>query len=318
MAGQSTTGPATIIIGGLSLGMLSTWIPVFTVVFATVGAYFCSGGAANPNMGLYGIGIAAIGMLSTLGTTLSTDAYGPVADNAGGIAEMAGAEGGLGKEVRVRTDALDSLGNTTAATGKGFAIGSAALTALALLAAFKDEIVQKLGASNGPIVADVITPEVIVGLFIGAMTPFLFSALTMSAVGRAAQKMVEEVRRQFKEIKGLKEGKADPDYQKCVEISTKGAQREMILPALLAIIVPLATGIFFGVNALIGLLAGRLVCGFPFANMIANARGACANPKKYIEAELSAARVRTTTRRPSSATPSAIRSRIRPVLPSTS
>ncbi len=288
LAGQSVTGPATLIIGGLASGMMSTWIPVITVVFATVGAFFFSGGAVNATKGLYGIGIAAIGMLATLGTTLSTDAYGPVADNAGGIAEMAGTEGGLGKEVRIRTDALDSLGNTTAATGKGFAIGSAALTALALLAAFKEEIVHKFNeiyqsASQVNLNADVITPEVIVGLFIGAMAPFLFSALTMSAVGRAAKSMVEEVRRQFREIKGLLEGKAEPDYQQCVAISTKGAQREMIVPSLIAIVLPLVTGFLFGVKSLIGLLAGGLVTGFPLAIMMANSGGSWDNAKKYIE-----------------------------------
>lgn len=282
LAGQSKTGPATLIIGGLASGMASTWVPVVTVVVATIAAFILSGGSANATKGLYGIGIAAIGMLSTLGITLSTDAYGPVADNAGGIAEMAGEEGGLGEEVRKRTDALDSLGNTTAATGKGFAIGSAALTALALLAAFKEEILHAAGISN--ITVDLITPEVIIGLFLGAMAPFLFSALTMSAVGRAAQKMVEEVRRQFREIKGILEGKADPDYQRCVEISTLSAQKEMILPSLLAIALPLLTGSLFGIRSLLGLLAGALVTGFPLAIMMSNAGGAWDNAKKFIEA----------------------------------
>lgn len=290
LADQSKTGAATLVIGGLSLGMASTWIPVFTVVLATIGAYFFAG-MGNPaemkdGLGLYGIGAAAIGMLSTLGITLATDAYGPVADNAGGIAEMAGTEGGLGKEVRRRTDALDSLGNTTAATGKGYAIGSAALTALALLAAFRDEITHKVSQIEGSqlvVVANVITPEVLIGLFIGSMTPFLFSALSMSAVGRAANKMVEEVRRQFREIKGLMEGTTDPDYASCVRISTMSAQREMILPALLAIIMPIATGVFFGISSLVGLLAGALVTGFPLAVMMANAGGAWDNAKKYIE-----------------------------------
>ncbi|OHD56981.1 MAG: sodium-translocating pyrophosphatase [Spirochaetes bacterium GWF1_51_8] len=290
IAGQALTGPATLVIGGLSLGMASTWIPVLVVVFATIGAYFFAG-MGNPaelkdSLGLYGIGAAAIGMLSTLGITLATDAYGPVADNAGGIAEMAGDEGGLGKEVRRRTDALDSLGNTTAATGKGYAIGSAALTALALLAAFRDEIIIKIKLIEGKdmvVVANVITPEVLVGLFIGSMTPFLFSALTMSAVGRAANKMVEEVRRQFREIKGILEGKAEPDYARCVQISTKAAQREMLLPALLAISVPLVAGTLFGLSALVGLLAGALVTGFPLAVMMANSGGAWDNAKKYIE-----------------------------------
>lgn len=284
LAGQSETGPATLIIGGLALGMKSTWIPVITVVIGTIGAFLLAkmGDPGNTTLGLYGIGVAAIGMLSTLGITLSTDAYGLVADNAGGIAEMAGEEGGLGKEVRKRTDALDSLGNTTAATGKGFAIGSAALTALALLAAFKEEIVHKI--PDVDISAMVITPEVIVGLFIGAMAPFLFSAMTMSAVGRAAQAMVNEVRRQFREIKGILTGENEPDYQSCVAISTKGAQKEMILPALLAVILPIVTGTFFGLNSLIGLLAGALVTGFPLAIMMSNAGGAWDNAKKYIEA----------------------------------
>lgn len=280
LADQSKTGAATLIISGLSLGMMSTWIPVITVIGAIIGAYFFAGGFEVPTKGLYGIGIAAIGMLSTLGITLSTDAYGPVADNAGGIAEMAG----LGKEVRERTDALDSLGNTTAATGKGFAIGSAALTALALLAAFKEEIIHKIPALNGQLIADVITPQVLVGLFIGAMAPFVFSALTMSAVGRAAQAMVEEVRRQFREIKGLLDGKADPDYQRCVEISTKGSQKAMIVPALLAILLPIVVGSLFGLHSLVGLLAGALVTGFPFAIMMSNSGGAWDNAKKYIEA----------------------------------
>ena len=290
LADQSKTGAATLVIGGLSLGMASTWIPVVTVVFAIIGAYFFAGMGSSAEMkdalGLYGIGAAAIGMLSTLGITLATDAYGPVADNAGGIAEMAGTAGGLGKDVRRRTDALDSLGNTTAATGKGYAIGSAALTALALLAAFRDEITHKVSQIEGTklvVVANVITPEVLIGLFIGSMTPFLFSSLSMSAVGRAANKMVEEVRRQFREIKGLMEGTTDPDYASCVRISTKSAQREMILPALLAIIMPIVTGVFFGISSLVGLLAGALVTGFPLAVMMANAGGAWDNAKKYIE-----------------------------------
>jgi K(+)-stimulated pyrophosphate-energized sodium pump len=280
IAEQSKTGPATFIIAGLASGMASTWVLVVTVVAATIGAFFLAGGGENITQGLYGIGLAAVGMLSTLGITLSTDAYGPIADNAGGIAEMAGEKGGLGAEVRKRTDALDSLGNTTAATGKGFAIGSAALTALALLAAFRDRIILITGDM---VIADVISPEVIVGLFLGAMTPFLFSALTMSAVGRAANAMVEEVRRQFKEIKGILTGEAEPDYQKCVAISTLGAQREMIAPSILAIVMPIITGSLFGVTSLIGLLAGALVTGFPMAIMMANAGGAWDNAKKYIE-----------------------------------
>lgn len=289
LSDQSQTGSATLIIGGLALGMKSTWVSVATIVIATIAAYGLSAGTLGAEgfaLGVYGIGIAAVGMLSTLGITLSTDAYGPVADNAGGIAEMAGNDGGLGKDVRKRTDALDSLGNTTAATGKGFAIGSAALTALALLAAFKQEIshaIEKMGVTVD-ISAQVVTPEVLVGLFIGAMTPFLFSAMTMSAVGRAAQAMVEEVRRQFREIKGILTGEAEPDYQKCVAISTKGAQKEMVAPALLAIAMPLLVGSFLGLNALLGLLAGALVTGFPFAIMMANSGGAWDNAKKYIEA----------------------------------
>ncbi len=296
LAEQANTGAATLIIGGLALGMKSTWVSVVTIVAATIAAYGLSAqglGAENFSMGVYGIGIAAVGMLSTLGITLSTDAYGPIADNAGGIAEMAGTAGGLGDDVRKRTDALDSLGNTTAATGKGFAIGSAALTALALLAAFKQEIAHKihemtpglsLEAVQGNLSAIVVTPEALVGLFIGAMTPFLFSAMTMNAVGRAAQAMVDEVRRQFREIKGILTGDAEPDYQKCVAISTLGAQKEMVAPALLAIAMPLVVGSFLGLKALIGLLAGALVTGFPFAIMMANSGGAWDNAKKYIEA----------------------------------
>ena len=286
LAKQSKTGAATLIISGLALGMKSTWIPVLTIVVATIAAFYFAGNGEWAK-GVYGIGIAAVGMLSTLGITLSTDAYGPVADNAGGIAEMAGSEGGLGDEVRKRTDALDSLGNTTAATGKGFAIGSAALTALALLAAFQQEITHKVQQVTGNLsfglVSNVITPDVLVGLFIGAMTPFLFSAMTMSAVGRAAQAMVEEVRRQFRTMKGILTGETDPDYQKCVEISTKGAQREMVAPALLAIILPLLVGSILGLRSLVGLLAGALVTGFPFAIMMANSGGAWDNAKKYIE-----------------------------------
>lgn len=281
LAGTSVTGPATIIIGGISLGMMSTAIPVIIVGAAVLASYYLAGGAQNFNMGLYGVGISAVGMLSTLGITLATDAYGPVADNAGGIAEMAH----LDPEVRKRTDALDSLGNTTAATGKGFAIGSAALTALALIAAFKDEvsiIVQKQGL-NFKFDLSILNPQVLVGLFIGAMLPFLFAALTMEAVGRAAQKIVFEVRRQFREITGLMEGTAEADYATCVDICTRSAQREMILPALIAIVAPIVVGLILGVNGVAGMLAGAAVCGFVLAVMMANSGGAWDNAKKYIE-----------------------------------
>lgn len=278
LAGTSTTGPATIIIGGLSLGMLSTAIPVIIVGAAVLASYYLAGGAADFNLGLYGVGISAVGMLSTLGITLATDAYGPVADNAGGIAEMSH----LGPEVRQRTDALDSLGNTTAATGKGFAIGSAALTALALIAAFKDRV-QVLDP-NFKFDLSILNPTVLIGLFIGGMLPFLFAALTMEAVGRAAQKIVIEVRRQFKEITGLMEGTAEPDYATCVDICTRAAQKEMIAPALIAITAPIVVGLVLGVNGIAGLLAGATVTGFVLAIMMANSGGAWDNAKKYIEA----------------------------------
>lgn len=278
LAETSLTGPATIIIGGLSLGMLSTAIPVIIVGVAVLASFFLAGGAANFNMGLYGVGISAVGMLSTLGITLATDAYGPVADNAGGIAEMAH----LPPEVRERTDALDSLGNTTAATGKGFAIGSAALTALALIAAYTDQvtIIDPSFKFN----LDLVNPPVLIGLFVGSMLPFLFASLTMEAVGRAAQKIVVEVRRQFREIVGLMEGKADPDYASCVDICTRAAQKEMLLPALLAIIAPVAVGLLLGVNGVAGMLAGATVSGFILAIMMANSGGAWDNAKKHIEA----------------------------------
>lgn len=317
VAESSNTGPATVIISGLGLGMISTAVPVITIGVAIILAYLCAIGfdvknflsAENLSMGLYGIGIAAVGMLSTLGITLATDAYGPIADNAGGNAEMSG----LGAEVRKRTDALDALGNTTAATGKGFAIGSAALTALALLASYVEEIKIALvrlaeNASDGLArVTDTISlnveqieasslidfmeyyqvnlmnPKVLVGVFIGAMMSFLFCGLTMNAVGRAAQKMVEEVRRQFSEIKGILEGKAEPDYARCVGISTKGAQQEMLFPSLLAIIVPIAVGVIFGVAGVLGLLIGGLSTGFVLAVFMANSGGAWDNAKKYIE-----------------------------------
>lgn len=303
VAESSKTGPATVIISGLGLGMLSTAIPVVTVGVAIILAYLCANGfnvefnAQNLSMGLYGIGIAAVGMLSTLGITLATDAYGPIADNAGGNAEMSG----LDPEVRQRTDALDALGNTTAATGKGFAIGSAALTALALLASYVEEIkiaLIRVGQDlpNGVEAAkatlvdfmeaynvNLMNPIVLVGVFIGAMMAFVFCGMTMNAVGRAAQKMVEEVRRQFSTIKGILEGKAEPDYERCVEISTKGAQHEMLVPSILAIIVPIATGLILGVPGVLGLLIGGLSCGFVLAVFMANAGGAWDNAKKYVE-----------------------------------
>jgi K(+)-stimulated pyrophosphate-energized sodium pump len=305
---DSLTGPATIIIGGLSLGMLSTLIPVVTVVIAILAAFFLSGGMLHPGLGLYGIGIAAVGMLSTLGITLATDAYGPVADNAGGIAEMAG----LDPKVRERTDALDSLGNTTAATGKGFAIGSAALTALALLAEYGNKIKESMhhvfadpGVSGlfenfyGGLVTvvrdgtdaiqditmniDLLDPRILVGVFLGGVLPFVFSSLSMRAVGRAAGDMVKEVRRQFQEKKGILQGTEEPDYAACVAISTKGAQREMIAPSLLAIAAPILVGILFGPFTVLALLAGSLASGFVLAVMMANSGGAWDNAKKYIE-----------------------------------
>lgn len=298
------TGPATVIISGLGLGMLSTAIPVLAVVVGIICSFLFASGFDfnNVGMGLYGIGIAAVGMLSTLGITLATDAYGPIADNAGGNAEMSG----LGKEVRKRTDALDSLGNTTAATGKGFAIGSAALTGLALLASYIEEIkigllrlgenvlpfadgrtmeVSKASFSDFMIYYDVtlMNPKVLSGMFLGSMMAFMFCGLTMNAVGRAAGHMVEEVRRQFREIPGILTGKAEPDYARCVEISTKGAQHEMVVPSLLAIIAPIVTGLIFGVTGVIGLLIGGLSTGFVLAIFMANAGGAWDNAKKHIE-----------------------------------
>ena len=298
------TGAATVIISGIGLGMSSTTIPVLAVVAGIILSYWLASGFdfTNVGMGLYGIGIAAVGMLSTLGITLATDAYGPIADNAGGNAEMCK----LGADVRKRTDALDSLGNTTAATGKGFAIGSAALTGLALLASYIEEIrigLERLGNTiltmpdgiQVPIQSASFTdfmtyydvtlmnPKVLSGMFIGSMMAFLFCGLTMNAVGRAAAHMVEEVRRQFREIKGILEGKAVPDYARCVQISTKGAQREMVFPSLLAIAAPIATGLIFGVPGVIGLLVGGLSAGFVLAIFMANAGGAWDNAKKYIE-----------------------------------
>jgi K(+)-stimulated pyrophosphate-energized sodium pump len=278
---QAETGPATVIIAGLSIGMLSTLVPVVTICFGIFFSFYFAGGFSNAIMGLYGVGIAAVGMLSTLGITLATDAYGPVADNAGGNAEMAG----LPPEVREKTDALDSLGNTTAATGKGFAIGSAALTALALISAYKQEVlnvIQRMGkATSFDISLD--NPKLLIGLFLGGLMPFLFGALTMQAVGKAAGKIVMEVRRQFREIKGLMEGTGTPDYASCVNISTSAAQKQMIVPSLLALVMPVVVGLVLGVEAVVGLLVGGLVCGFVLAVMMANAGGAWDNAKKYIE-----------------------------------
>lgn len=298
------TGPATVIISGVGLGMVSTAIPVIAVVTGIILSYWFASGFdfANVGMGLYGIGIAAVGMLSTLGITLATDAYGPIADNAGGNAEMSG----LGAEVRRRTDALDSLGNTTAATGKGFAIGSAALTGLALLASYIEEIrigLERIGTTTIELPGGVLksihdasftdfmvyfdvslmNPKVLSGMFVGSMMAFLFCGLTMNAVGRAAQSMVEEVRRQFREIKGILTGESEPDYARCVQISTKGAQREMVLPSILAILVPIITGLVFGVTGVIGLLVGGLSAGFVLAIFMANAGGAWDNAKKFVE-----------------------------------
>ncbi len=278
----SETGSATVIIGGLSLGMSSTVWPVIIVGITVLISFFTCGGdisnALSFNRGLYGIGVAAVSMLSTLGITLATDAYGPIADNAGGIAEMAG----LGEEVRERTDALDSLGNTTAATGKGFAIGSAALTALALIAAYISEI--KTLAPTMSFNLSITNPPVLVGLFIGAMIPFLFAALTMDAVGKAAQSIVLEVRRQFRTIKGLLEGTAEPDYESCVDLCTRSSQKLMIMPAILAVIVPVAVGLILGVNGVAGFLAGTTITGFTLAIMMSNSGGAWDNAKKHIEA----------------------------------
>lgn len=313
IAEQAKTGPATVIIGGMGVGMVSTLYPVMAIVIGTALAYAFSAGGdlANMSQGLYGIGIAAVGMLSTLGITLATDAYGPIADNAGGNAEMSG----LGKEVRHRTDMLDSLGNTTAATGKGFAIGSAALTALALLASYIEELriglirvqgnssiseyasstlekFKELGSNletaslldfMSVYQVNMMNPKVLLGMFIGSMMSFLFCGLTMNAVGRAANQMVEEVRRQFRENLGIMEGKSDPDYARCVAISTKAAQKEMLFPALLAVAAPIVTGIFFGVAGVLGLLGGALASGFVLAVFMANSGGAWDNAKKYIE-----------------------------------
>ena len=306
ISAASQTGAATVIIKGVGTGMISTMVPVVTISIAIMMSYLCANGfnmdvnAEALSKGLYGVGIAAVGMLSTLGITLATDAYGPIADNAGGNAEMSE----LGEEVRKRTDALDALGNTTAATGKGFAIGSAALTALALLASYIEEIkeaVARLANEGNTHMAEVLSkiqdipsfmdyfqvnlmnPKVIVGVFIGAMAAFLFSGITMGAVGRAAEDMVKEVRRQFREIAGILEGKATPDYGRCVEISTRSAQREMIFPSLLAIIIPILVGIVLGVAGVLGLLVGGLAGGFTLAIFMSNAGGAWDNAKKMVE-----------------------------------
>ena len=277
LAKTSETGSATIIIGGIGLGMMSTALPIVIVAACILLSFFLSGGSIDTTRGLYGIALAAVGMLSTLGITLATDAYGPVADNAGGIAEMAG----LPAEVRKRTDALDSLGNTTAATGKGFAIGSAALTALALIANYVEKV-QQIDPSI-ELNLSLMNPTVLVGLLIGACLPFIFAALTMNSVGRAAQSVVMEVRRQFREIVGLMDGKADADYASCVDLCVKASLKEMVLPTLIGIIIPIGVGLILGYNGVVGMLAGSLATGFLLAIFMANSGGAWDNAKKYIE-----------------------------------
>lgn len=277
LAATSETGSATIIIGGLGLGMKSTAVPIVIVAISVLISYFVSGGGSSASMGLYGIALSAVGMLSTLGITLATDAYGPVADNAGGIAEMAG----LPPEVRERTDALDSLGNTTAATGKGFAIGSAALTALALIASYVDKV--KSINPEADLSFDIVNPVVLIGLFIGGCLPFVFAALTMDSVGKAAQSVVKEVRRQFKEIAGLMDGNAEPDYASCVDLCTKASLREMVLPTIVAVLVPIVVGLVLGYKGVVGMLAGATVSGFLMAIFMSNSGGAWDNAKKYIE-----------------------------------
>ncbi len=279
LAATSETGTATIIIGGLSVGMLSTLLPIIIVGACILVAYFVSGGATSASMGLYGIALAAVGMLSTLGITLATDAYGPVADNAGGIAEMAG----MDKKVRERTDALDALGNTTAATGKGFAIGSAALTALALMASYVDKVRSFEGGAEKLSNLSITNPTVLVGLFVGACLPFVFAALTMNSVGRSAQSVVKEVRRQFREITGLMEGHAEADYASCVDLCTKASLREMILPTVVSVVVPVVVGLLLGCTGVVGMLAGATISGFLLAIYMSNAGGAWDNAKKYIE-----------------------------------
>lgn len=277
LAASSETGVATVIIGGLSLGMLSTVAPVVIVGISVLISYYSNGGLNDFNAGLYGIGLSAVGMLSTLGITLATDAYGPIADNAGGIAEMTH----MDSSVRERTDALDSLGNTTAATGKGFAIGSAALTALALIASYIDKVYQI--APDISLDLTITNPKILVGLLIGGMLPFLFAALTMDAVGKAAQSIVIEVRRQFSTIKGILEGKAEPDYAACVDMCAKSAQKLMVAPSLIAVVIPIVVGFLMGPEGVCGLLAGNTITGFVLAIMMANAGGAWDNAKKYIE-----------------------------------
>ncbi|MEE0945194.1 MAG: sodium-translocating pyrophosphatase [Acutalibacteraceae bacterium] len=279
LAATSETGTATIIIGGLSVGMLSTLLPIVIISVCVLVSFFVSGGKDSAAMGLYGISLAAVGMLSTLGITLATDAYGPVADNAGGIAQMAG----LDEKVRERTDALDSLGNTTAATGKGFAIGSAALTALALMSSYIEKVKSIEGGAEKIADLNITSPSVLIGLFVGACLPFVFAAITMTSVGNAAQSVVKEVRRQFREIKGIMDGEAQPDYASCVDLCTKASLKEMILPTVVAVITPVIVGLVLGATGVVGMLAGTTVTGFLMAIFMSNSGGAWDNAKKYIE-----------------------------------